>query len=63
MLPGEGVVAVVVGVVAVRAVLGTVTVTVLVGVALGFELVLDFAGVVPVPGWNAAYSTVPTGAE
>jgi hypothetical protein len=57
MLPGDGVVVVVVGVVAGRVVAGTVTVTVRVGV-LGFESVLGF-----VPGWNEAYSTVASGAK
>ena len=72
MLPGEGVlvVVVVVDVVAGRVVLGTVTVTVLVGAGVevvlvfDFEPVVDFVGLVPVAGGrNAAYTTVAPGAE
>jgi hypothetical protein len=75
MLPGEGVevvVAVDVVVFGVElvfgAVLGTTTVTVTLGVvlvAIVFEPDLDFVGDLPgvVPGWKAAYSTVPDGPE
>lgn len=84
MLPGDGVLVVVVVELVCEAedpvaleeedpffdgvVLGTTTVTVTLGVVLVATTVpepgLDFVGDLPVPGWKAAYSTVPPlGAE